>query len=260
MKRYIFRLFRSLIRRLKLTHISRQTKKTNEINSFFYFSVGCRHGPGYASPLDAMKNGPREKLLYIVAVQPDLEQSDGDYLATVDVDPTSSTYSKVIHRTYTKVKGNELHHSGWNTCSSCFEVNDQDVAIPKRDKLVCPAINSNRVYVFDMSQDERKPVLYREIDGSVMKAHNVSAPHTTHCMYDGTILISTMGDANDNAKGEFIQFDGQFNCLGTWTRGDKRPDCGYDFWYQPAFDVLVASEWGTFFCLIQSFPNVFNFF
>lgn len=64
-------------------------------------------------------------------------------------------------------------------------------------------------------------------------------------MYDGTVLISTMGDRNDNAKGDFIQFDNQFNCLGTWTRGEKRPDCGYDFWYQPHFDVLVASEWGA---------------
>lgn len=64
-------------------------------------------------------------------------------------------------------------------------------------------------------------------------------------MYDGTVLISTMGDRNENAKGEFIQFDGQFNCLGTWIRGDKRPDCGYDFWYQPHFDTLVASEWGN---------------
>ncbi|XP_055296101.1 methanethiol oxidase [Sitodiplosis mosellana] len=205
----------------------------------------CRHGPGYASPLDAMKNGPREKLLYIIAVQPDLKHSDGDYLATVDVDPTSSTYSQVIHRTYTKAKGNELHHSGWNTCSSCYEVKDQDVVIPKRDKLVCPALNSNRVYVFDMSQDERKPVLYRVIDSTVLNEHNVSAPHTTHCMYDGTVLISTMGDRDDNAKGDFIQFDNQFNCLGTWARGDKQPDCGYDFWYQPHFDVLVASEWGA---------------
>lgn len=217
----------------------------NEIKLSIF--LGCHRGPGYATPLDAMKNGPREQLLYIVAVQPDLENPDGDYLATVDVDPSSSTYSQVIHRTYTKAKGNELHHSGWNTCSSCFELKDNNVKnVPKRDKLVCPSLNSNRIYVFDMSQDERKPVLHREIDGSVLLEHDVSAPHTSHCMYDGTVLVSTMGDRNDNAKGEFIQFDSQFNCLGTWIRGDQRPDCGYDFWYQPSIDVLVASEWGKF--------------
>lgn len=117
--------------------------------------------------------------------------------------------------------------------------------MPKRDKLVCPSLNSNRVYVFDMGEDPRKPTLYREIDGSVLLEHGVSAPHTSHCLADGTVMISTMGDAEGNAKGDFIQFDSQMNCLGTWTRGDKRPACGYDFWYQPYFDVLVASEWGA---------------
>lgn len=141
--------------------------------------------------------------------------------------------------------GNELHHSGWNTCSSCFEIKDSTCATPKRDKLVCPSLNSNRIYVFDMSEDARKPKLYREIDGSVLLDNDVSAPHTSHCLADGTVLVSTMGDANGNAKGDFIQFDSEMNCLGTWTRGKERPACGYDFWYQPYFDVLVSSEWGA---------------
>lgn len=51
----------------------------------------CLSGPGYPSPLWAMKNGPREKLLYVVTVQPNLENESGDYLSTVDVDPESKT-------------------------------------------------------------------------------------------------------------------------------------------------------------------------
>lgn len=42
-----------------------------------------------------------------------------DFLATVDVDPNSATYSKVIHRLHMPYVGDELHHSGWNSCSSC---------------------------------------------------------------------------------------------------------------------------------------------
>lgn len=30
----------------------------------------------------------------------------------------------------------------------------------------------------------------------------------------------------------------------TWTKG-KTAKFGYDFWYQPYWDVLVSSEWGT---------------
>ena len=43
-----------------------------------------------------------------------------DYLATVDVDPSSKTYTKVIHRLPVPYVGDELHHSGWNSCSSCY--------------------------------------------------------------------------------------------------------------------------------------------
>lgn len=43
-----------------------------------------------------------------------------DYLATVDVDPSSPTYSKVIHRLPVPYIGDELHHTGWNSCSSCY--------------------------------------------------------------------------------------------------------------------------------------------
>jgi len=52
----------------------------------------CTHGPGYASPLAAMK-GPRETILYIPCIQS--EKGKHDYVAVVDVDPSSATYSQV---------------------------------------------------------------------------------------------------------------------------------------------------------------------
>lgn len=59
-------------------------------------------------------------------------------------------------------------------------------------------------------------------------------------------MISTMGDKDGNAKGEFILFDKNFECIGTWTASDSEiAPCGYDFWYQPYFNLMVASEWGA---------------
>ncbi|KAI0221065.1 hypothetical protein LSAT2_027522 [Lamellibrachia satsuma] len=56
----------------------------------------CCHGPGYKSPMDAFKNGPREKLLYTVCIRNKMQGKEKpDYLATVDVDPDSPTYSQV---------------------------------------------------------------------------------------------------------------------------------------------------------------------
>lgn len=54
--------------------------------------------------------GPRETLAYVPCVVPD--KSRPDYLATVDLDPESGTYSQVIHRLHLPNLGDELHHSG----------------------------------------------------------------------------------------------------------------------------------------------------
>lgn len=101
----------------------------------------------------------------------------------------------------------------------------------------------------DVGTDERKPKIIKTISGDVMKSFDLTAPHTTHCLADGNIMISTMGDRNGNAKGDFFLLDPEFNAIGTWTKGEKAL-CGYDFWYQPYFNVMVASEWGA--------PNLFR--
>src|SRR5215204_1106356 len=75
----------------------------------------CR--PGYASPEEAMK-AERERVLYTVALYVGTAVEQPDYLATVDVDPESPTYSRVVERTPMPNVGDELHHFGWNTCSS----------------------------------------------------------------------------------------------------------------------------------------------
>lgn len=53
----------------------------------------CAHGPGYATPLDAKNSGNREKFILVPCIVPDASRPD--YLATVDVDPESDTYSQV---------------------------------------------------------------------------------------------------------------------------------------------------------------------
>jgi len=57
---------------------------------------GCGCGPGYASPLDAMKNGPREKLLYVPCLYTNTSTKKPDYLSTIDCDPSSPTCGKVL--------------------------------------------------------------------------------------------------------------------------------------------------------------------
>jgi selenium-binding protein 1 len=74
--------------------------------------------PGFASPKEAMK-GPREKLLFVVCTYANTGIDKPDYLAVIDADPDSKTYSQVVHRLKMPKVGDELHHFGWNICSSC---------------------------------------------------------------------------------------------------------------------------------------------
>ena len=74
--------------------------------------------PGFASPQEAMK-GPREKLLFVSCTYANTGVDKPDYLAVVDADPVSRTYSQVVHRLSMPKVGDELHHFGWNICSSC---------------------------------------------------------------------------------------------------------------------------------------------
>ena len=55
----------------------------------------CPCGPGYASPAEAMR-APREQIIYMPCIRCNTDSdAKPDYLATVDVDPQSPTYSQV---------------------------------------------------------------------------------------------------------------------------------------------------------------------
>src|SRR4051812_6245950 len=71
--------------------------------------------PGFASPKEAMK-GPREKFLFVTCTYANTGVDKPDYLAVVDADPGSKTYSQVVHRLKMPNVGDELHHFGWNIC------------------------------------------------------------------------------------------------------------------------------------------------
>src|SRR5262245_44618232 len=75
-------------------------------------------GPGFASPA-AARNAPRETQLFVIALYDGTGTRKPGYLATVDVDPASPTYSQVVHRLPMPTLDDELHHFGWNICSSC---------------------------------------------------------------------------------------------------------------------------------------------
>lgn len=203
----------------------------------------CCAGPGYASPEEAIK-APREKIVYTVCIYTGTGIEKPDFLATVDVDETSPTYNQIIHRTEVGVVGDELHHMGWNACSSC-----NDDGSMERKYLIVPGVRTSNFYIIDTATNPRKPSLFKTIDGDEIKQKvNLSAPHTVHCL-GSEIIVSMLGDADGNAPGGYLHLDKDFNIVGRWEHDTTGMKFSYDFWYQPRHNMMVSTEWAA--------PNTF---
>lgn len=131
-------------------------------------------GPGYASPKDAIK-APREKVVYTICIYTGTGIEKPDYLATIDVDENSSTYGEIIHRTELGVVGDELHHMGWNACSSCNTDGSME-----RKYLIIPGVRTSNFYIVDTATDPRKPALFKTVSGDEIKEKNKFVC-TTYC-------------------------------------------------------------------------------
>ena len=196
-------------------------------------------GPTYASPQEAMK-APKEKLAFVPVIYVGTGTKKPDYLATVDVDPTSKTYSKVIHRLPMLNVGDDLHHFGWSVCSSCHGEKGKH-----RRYLVVPGLTSGNIHIID-AHNPAKPKHHKLISGrEIKKQTNLSTPHTVHCAPDGTVIISMLGNAKGEAPGGFLKLDADFNLAGRWEKSTKGMRFNYDFWYQPRHNVMFSSEWAA---------------
>jgi len=207
------------------------------------FSAEHEHHPQchltYATPADAMR-APRETVAYVPCIRVNTGVHKPDYLATIDLDPDSARYGSVIHRLPMPNVGDELHHFGWNACSSCHGKPG-----PGRRYLVLPGITSSRIHIVD-TIDPRQPKLHKVIEGDEVKRKTgLSAPHTVHCLATGQIMISMLGKADGSAPGGFILLDEDFKIAGRWTEDTGGMNFNYDFWYQTRHNVMISSEWGA---------------
>jgi len=200
---------------------------------------------GFTSPQEAMASPP-EEFAYVAALHTGTGVAEPDFLAVVDLNPESDTYSQITHRTPMPGIGDELHHYGWQACSSACHA---DI---KRDHLIVPGFRSSNLHIVDVGTDARRPEIVKVITGEELKRKTgLSAPHTVHCMPGEIITISMLGDTNGDAPGGFAVLDAHtFDILGRWENDLNGAQFNYDFWYQPRKNAMVSSEWAA--------PNTFK--
>jgi methanethiol oxidase len=197
----------------------------------------------YRTPGDAIAATP-ESLAYVAAFDP--KGAAKDAIAVLDCDAASTTYGKVVGWAELPTGGNELHHFGWNACSSAL-CHGGHAGHLERRYLVVPGLRSSRTYILDTRPDPRAPNVVREIgaDELANKA-GYSRPHTLHCGPEG-IFMSALGGANGNdGPGGIALLDhDSFDVIGPWEldRGDQ--SLAYDVWWHLNHDTVITSEWAT---------------
>lgn len=123
----------------------------------------------YPSPRMASE-APAEKLAY-VALLTTSQNGKKDALGVIDTDPASPDYGRMVGRLDLPQGGNELHHVGWNACSShlCAYAPSPHV---ERRYLVLPGTHSSRIHVVDTAPDPRTPRLVKVIEGAEVMAED----------------------------------------------------------------------------------------
>ena len=201
----------------------------------------------YPSPRSAAQ-APPETVAYVALVS--AEPGRPDALGVVDVKRDSPTYGQLLGQLDFPTTGDELHHFGWNACSSAL---CPYAPHPHQERryLIIPGIRSSRVYVVDTKPDGVSPRsgelrLAKTIEpDELMAKTGYSRPHTVHCGPEG-IFVSALGSAEGRGPGGiFVMDHDSFEVRGRWEIDRGPQSLAYDFAWHLADDTMVTSEWGT---------------
>ncbi|MBW3575325.1 MAG: selenium-binding family protein [Actinobacteria bacterium] len=195
----------------------------------------------YPSPRMAMEAEP-EQLAYVATLN---TSGEPDALCVLDTDPVSSTYAQVVGRLDMPNVGDELHHFGWNACSSALCPYAPHPHVERRYLLV-PGLRSSRIHVIDTKPDPRSPTLAKVIEADELhRRTGYSRPHTSHCGPEGLYMNGLGAPDGDGPGGIFVLDHDSFEPLGQWEVDRGPQHLAYDFWWHLGHDTMLTSEWGT---------------
>ena len=163
---------------------------------------------------------------------------------TLDTDPSSPSYGRVLHRAELGTLGDELHHFGWNACSSALSHTGHHH--PERRYLLLPGLRSSRIHVFDTAPDPVRPRPVKVVEAAELAAKaGYSRPHTLHCGPHG-VYLSCLGGAGADGPGGVALLDHEtFEVRRPWESERGPQHLAYDIWWHLTAGVAVTSEWGT---------------
>jgi selenium-binding protein 1 len=197
----------------------------------------------YPSPTLAMQ-APAEELAYVA-----LLNSNGhgrpDAIGVIDTNPASPGYGRLVGQTDLPDGDNELHHFGWNACSSHLCPYAPNAHVERR-YLIVPGTASSRIHVLDTKRNPRQPELVKVIQADeVAKKTGYQTLHTVHCGPEGVYLNALGNPEGDGPGGIFLLDHETFDIKGPWEKERGPQYLAYDFWWHLGHDTMISSEWGT---------------
>ncbi len=150
-----------------------------------------------------------------------------DKLVTIDANPTSKTYGKVIHKVSVGRRG-EAHHMGLTD---------------DRRFLWAGRLDDSKIYVFDISKDPARPRLVKTIGDLPAKTGYVG-PHTFYAL-PGRVLVQGLSNSKDDGG---VTGMALYNNKGSLVATYPMPTegggdgYGYDIAINPQKNVLLTSS------------------
>ncbi len=179
----------------------------------------------------------QEDFLYVWTLGVEGLGDGQDKLVTVDVNPKSKRYGKVVH-TLSVGGRNEAHHSGLTD---------------DRRYLWAGGLDTNKIFIFDLHSDPAKPRLSKTIDDFVKRSGGVVGPHT-HYALPGRMLITGLSNNKDHGgRTALVEYSNEGNYVAThWMptdddlkgavkTGQVADGYGYDVRVLPRRNVMVTS-------------------
>jgi len=222
------------------------------MKQFIYFLIGAsalalsffvRADETCSSPYLARIDG-EEEFVYVWTLGVEGVGDGSDKLVTIDVKAGSPNYGKVIDSA--SVGGrNEAHHEGFTD---------------DRRQIWAAALDTSRVFIFDVHTDPAKPKLVKTIENFAETTGGAIGPHGAYPL-PGRVLIPCLSNAKDKGgRTALVEYSNDGNYIAThWlpTREEARGAANADFADGYGYDARVLPRKNVM--LTSSFTGLNNY-
>ena len=180
----------------------------------------------------------QEDFVYVWTLGKEGLGDEQDKLVTIDVNPKSKNYGKIIHSL--SVGGrNEAHHSGFTD---------------DRRYLWAGGLDTNKIFIFDVHSDPAKPALHKTIVDFTAKSGGVVGPHTTYALPGRMMITGLSNDKDHGGRTGMVEYTNAGDYVATYwmptdedlgdavKSGNFADGYGYDVRALPRRNVMVTSS------------------